>query len=316
MLALIRTQNAANNTFNRITQNNRKQRYFQHVESNNRIIDIFIRFDSWPERYPKKRHAVTCFKQSNWDSHIVRMHPVPLTHTLTCYLCELPGPNACAQVRCLWKKIFLLLKYRQFNTKVIGPNTSVHKQCLLYFSWKIYLKLKLSICSNMAVQTVLLDFSIEPSRLSDSGSRKDLVKQLQQTLVKYFPEMILIFEVSVNDGYLSIYSEKSTVLLNVRLFNQGIITINIEYYKGDCDHQRLSFDVSSTDASQFSLQYNWYVLSEIMFNRISCGKSFKAIYDPNRCSIVQEHALNGEWRILYVYVWYSHIYYKIVLCTM
>lgn len=102
MLALIRTQNAANNTFNRITQNNRKQRYFQHVESNNRIIDIFIRFDSWPERYPKKRHAVTCFKQSNWDSHIVRMHPVPLTHTLTCYLCELPGPNACAQVRCLW----------------------------------------------------------------------------------------------------------------------------------------------------------------------------------------------------------------------
>lgn len=209
------------------------------------------------------------------------------------------------------KIFFLLLKYRQFNTKVIGPNTSVHKQCLLYFSWKIYLKLKLSICSNMAVQTVLLDFSIEPSRLSDSGSRKDLVKQLQQTLVKYFPEMILIFEVSVNDGYLSIYSEKSTVLLNVRLFNQGIITINIEYYKGDCDHQRLSFDVSSTDASQFSLQYNWYVLSEIMFNRISCGKSFKAIYDPNRCSIVQEHALNGEWRILYVYVWYSHIYYKL-----
>lgn len=53
MLALIRTQNAANNTCNRITQNNRKQRYFQHVESNNRNIDIFIRFDSWPERYPK-----------------------------------------------------------------------------------------------------------------------------------------------------------------------------------------------------------------------------------------------------------------------
>lgn len=97
----------------------------------------------------------------------------------------------------------------------------------------------------MSVQTVLLDFSIEPDRLSDGISQKEILKQLQQTLSKYFPDIVLIFETSVSDGHLSIFSEKSTVLLNIRLFNQGIITINIEYFKGDCDHQRLTFDVSS-----------------------------------------------------------------------
>lgn len=97
----------------------------------------------------------------------------------------------------------------------------------------------------MSVQTVLLDFSIEPSRISDDTARKNVTKQLTSTLEKYFPEMQLIFETTVDDGYLSIYSEKNLVLLNVRLFDQGIITINIEYFKSDCDNQRLSFDVSN-----------------------------------------------------------------------
>lgn len=107
------------------------------------------------------------------------------------------------------------------------------------------------------MQTVLLDFSVEPSRIGDDGSRKELLKQLQQTLVKHFPEMILIFETTTNDGYLSIYSEQNTVLLNVRLFHQGIITINIEYYKAESDHQRLSFDVS--DLTMFIVQMFLFV---------------------------------------------------------
>lgn len=96
----------------------------------------------------------------------------------------------------------------------------------------------------MSVQTVLLDFSIEPSRLSDEVSRKDLVKLLQLSLTEYFPELKLIFEVSTGDGYLCLFSEKQIVLLNARFFNQGIITINVEYYKQESEQQRLSFDVS------------------------------------------------------------------------
>lgn len=98
----------------------------------------------------------------------------------------------------------------------------------------------------MSVQTVLLDFSIEPSRLNDEVSRKELVKNLHNSLIEYFPELTLIFEAATGDGYLCIFSEKQIVLVNVRLFNQGLITINVEYYKSECEQQRLTFDVSIT----------------------------------------------------------------------
>lgn len=96
----------------------------------------------------------------------------------------------------------------------------------------------------MSVQTVLLDFSIEPSRISDEVSLKELVKLLEQALTEYFPAIKLCFETTTSDGCLCLLSEKQTVFLNARFFNHGIITINIEYFKSDNEQQRLSFDVS------------------------------------------------------------------------
>lgn len=96
----------------------------------------------------------------------------------------------------------------------------------------------------MSVQTVLLDFSIEPSRISDEVSRKDLVKLLEKGLNEFFPRIKLIFEVSTTDGYLCLFTENQTVFFNVRLFNHGIITVNVEYFKSDTELQILSFDVS------------------------------------------------------------------------
>ena len=96
----------------------------------------------------------------------------------------------------------------------------------------------------MSVQTVLLDFSIEPSRIEDEASRKDLVKLLEQGLSEYFPNLKMIYEVITADGYLCLFSDKQTVFFNTRLFNHGIITINVEYFKAENEQQKLTFDVS------------------------------------------------------------------------
>lgn len=90
----------------------------------------------------------------------------------------------------------------------------------------------------------MLDFSIEPTRLADDVACRELIKLLHSSLTAFFPELALIFETSTGDGRLCVFSEKHVVLLNVRLFNQGIITINVEYYKQENEPQRLSFDVS------------------------------------------------------------------------
>ena len=95
----------------------------------------------------------------------------------------------------------------------------------------------------MSAQTVLLDFSIDPSRICDEVARKDLVKIINQGLVSFFPNIKFVYDFQMNDGLVSVFSENNLIFINVRLFVHGIITINIEYYKDDHQLQYFSFDV-------------------------------------------------------------------------
>lgn len=96
----------------------------------------------------------------------------------------------------------------------------------------------------MSAQTILLDLSIEPSRISDDVGLKDVIKLLEKGLAKYFPQLKLIFQTCTSDGHLCIFSQNNTIFLNIRFFNHGIITINIEYYKDDVEQSLITFDVS------------------------------------------------------------------------
>lgn len=120
----------------------------------------------------------------------------------------------------------------------------------------------------MSVQTVLLDFSIESSRISDEVARKELIKLLEKSLLDYFPQIHLLYETTTTDGQLCLFAENQTVFLNVRLFNHGIITINIEYFKGEKEKQLLSFDVSKTIFNIFIL------FSFLKFEKIEKQKFF------------------------------------------
>lgn len=96
----------------------------------------------------------------------------------------------------------------------------------------------------MSAQTILLDLSIEPDRISDTASQKDVVKQLEKGLNEFFPNLCQVFETSTNDGYYCLYSENGKVMLASRLYHHGLITINIDFYKGEHDLPAISFDVS------------------------------------------------------------------------
>lgn len=98
----------------------------------------------------------------------------------------------------------------------------------------------------MSVQTVLLDFSIDPVRITDEIASKDLVKLIKQGLDKYFENLKFVYDLKTDDGYLCLYTNKNLVLIQIRFFNHGIITINIEYFKGENERQVLSFEVSSS----------------------------------------------------------------------
>lgn len=95
----------------------------------------------------------------------------------------------------------------------------------------------------MAANSVLLDFSIEANRITDELTRKDIVKVIKENVEKYFGSLKLIYDMLVDDGYLCILSDDKGVIINLRFFNEGLITLNIEYYKKASEPQRISFEV-------------------------------------------------------------------------
>ncbi|KAF9408604.1 hypothetical protein HW555_011772 [Spodoptera exigua] len=83
----------------------------------------------------------------------------------------------------------------------------------------------------MSVQTLLLDFSIDPARLGDEIGQKTVFGQLETVLKEYIPNLILATELKLEGGSLKLLTGKKGTTVSVRLFDRGLVTVNIEYYK-------------------------------------------------------------------------------------
>lgn len=108
----------------------------------------------------------------------------------------------------------------------------------------------------MAANSVLLDFSIEPVRITDENSRKSIVKVIKENVEKYFGNLKIVYDMLVDDGYLCILSDNTGVIFTFRFFNEGLITINIEYFKKESDPQKISFEVSEKFVSQSAKSFH------------------------------------------------------------
>lgn len=95
----------------------------------------------------------------------------------------------------------------------------------------------------MSANSVLLDFSLDPCRIGDEVSRKDVVKLCKEHLEKYLPGLKIIYDMLTDDGYLCMLNAPEAVITTIRFFNQGLITINIEYYRAECEAPKISFEV-------------------------------------------------------------------------
>lgn len=95
----------------------------------------------------------------------------------------------------------------------------------------------------MSANTVLLDFSLDPARINDEVSRKDIVRLCKEGLEKYLTGLKISYDMLTADGYLCILNESSSgTIVTIRFFEQGLITINVECYRKDGDEPKLSFE--------------------------------------------------------------------------
>lgn len=94
----------------------------------------------------------------------------------------------------------------------------------------------------MSANSVLMDFSLDPTRINDEVSRKDIVKLCKEHLEKYISGLKITFDMLTEDGYLCILNAPGAIITTIRFFNQGLITVNIEYYRAESEAPKISFE--------------------------------------------------------------------------
>ncbi|XP_026490071.1 spermine synthase isoform X2 [Vanessa tameamea] len=102
----------------------------------------------------------------------------------------------------------------------------------------------------MSVQTILLDFSMDPARLGDESGQKAVFSQLETVLKDYVPNLILAADIKIDGGSLKLLTGKKGTTVSVRLFDRGLVTVNIEYYKEDNVEPLISFKSAKVLESQ------------------------------------------------------------------
>lgn len=95
----------------------------------------------------------------------------------------------------------------------------------------------------MAANTLLLDFSVQPSDLKTDQDLSAVATKIESVLRDYLTNLKTVNSLPVDGGLLKLYTSDRGVTTSVRVYNSGLITVNIEYFKGDGQEPVLDYKV-------------------------------------------------------------------------
>lgn len=96
----------------------------------------------------------------------------------------------------------------------------------------------------MAAQSILFDFTVDSEKTSDAKHRQEIAKTVRHELENIFPQLELAYQMAMDDGYFCVLSENKETIITCRIFHQGLVTVNVEYYLVDGGQPLMSFDSS------------------------------------------------------------------------
>lgn len=114
----------------------------------------------------------------------------------------------------------------------------------------------------MVAHTVLLDFTVPSNVIVDVEKRSNLKIAIANVLQEHFASLKPLTESSIDGSFLVLYTGPKGSLITVRGYTEGLITVNIEYYKRDEEEALLDFEV------QFFILIKVIVLQYIVANFI------------------------------------------------
>ncbi|XP_018567415.1 spermine synthase isoform X1 [Anoplophora glabripennis] len=96
----------------------------------------------------------------------------------------------------------------------------------------------------MAVNTILLDFSVDPSVVKNESRLSVVATNVENILREYLTSLKHINSFNYDGGLIKVYTCDPGATVNLRVYSNGLITINVDYFKGDKQEPILTYDRS------------------------------------------------------------------------
>lgn len=114
----------------------------------------------------------------------------------------------------------------------------------------------------MAVNTVLLDFSVDKETVADRHKRDLTLMNIEAALNEFIRNIVKAHLVEMPDGFLQILTADRGVSVTVRGFVEGFIAVNIEYFKGEEEPPLFNYELSGK-------------LQEVLSDKLQCQNSHR-----------------------------------------
>nr|CAH7712225.1 unnamed protein product [Callosobruchus chinensis] len=106
----------------------------------------------------------------------------------------------------------------------------------------------------MAANTILLDFSVEPGAVKNDNQMQVVATNIENVLKDYLTSLKQVHGLPFQGGLLRLYTADPGVTVFLRVYGNGLITINMEYFKGDKDNPLLTFELSKVLEQKLQVQ--------------------------------------------------------------
>ncbi|KAK3926767.1 Spermine synthase [Frankliniella fusca] len=114
----------------------------------------------------------------------------------------------------------------------------------------------------MTVNTILLDFSVEKDVVADRHKRDLAIMNIESALNEFIHNSAKKDFLEMPGGFLQVLTADRGVFITVRGYVEGLISINIEYFKGDEEPPLFNYELSGK-------------LQEVLSDKLQCKKSHR-----------------------------------------
>ncbi|KAF7267375.1 hypothetical protein GWI33_019383 [Rhynchophorus ferrugineus] len=144
----------------------------------------------------------------------------------------------------------------------------------------------------MAVNTILLDFSVDPSLTKTDGSFTVLSTNIENVLRDFLTGLKTISSFELEGSLIKIFTANRGTVVNLRIYSNGLVTLNIDYYKGEKQEPLLTLELSKIFEQKLAIALDSF--RSKMFPPIKRGIPLDVYLSSSGWNTLNSHALERD----------------------